>query len=288
MKFRIFSLFILIFLNIFSWSWAYNLSQNRFLEVNFLDIGQGDSIFIETPANHKILIDGGPGSKVLEEISKEIPFWERSIDLVVLTHPDKDHVEGLLYILKRYDVKNILWTGIVRDTLEYKEWRKLLEKEGGTIKIAQYGQKIISSSRNQKYYSYIDVLRPFDKLEGKEVEKSNDTAVVTRLVFRDTSFLFTGDITSNVEDDLINTGTNINSDILKVAHHGSKYSTNEDFIENVSPQVAVIQVGKNSYGHPTDEVLERLNKFGVDILRNDQEGSIKIISNGKNYAISSF
>ena len=127
-----------------------------------------------------------------------------------------------------------------------------------------------------------DILYPFENLEGKEIQDSNDTSVVDRLVFSSNSFLFTGDITQTAEKEIINKNIDVNSDVLKIAHHGSKTSTVEEFLKEVSPEIAVISVGKgNSYGHPTQEVLENLNKYGIKVLRTDEMGDIKIISDGK-------
>ncbi|GAH66398.1 unnamed protein product, partial [marine sediment metagenome] len=138
-----FILGLLIFLNILAWLAVYDLNKPQSLEVNFFDVGQGEAIFIETPSRHQILIDGGPTSIILEKLGQEMPFWDRTIDLIILTHPEHDHLAGLIEVLKRYKVENILWTGTVRDTAEYKEWQRLIgderEKEGAQIKIAQSG-----------------------------------------------------------------------------------------------------------------------------------------------------
>jgi competence protein ComEC len=266
--------------NILAWIGVYSLSQ-QFLEVTFFDVGQGDSIFIETQQLHQILIDGGPGSTVSEKLSEEMPFWDRTIDLVILTHPERDHMTGLLDVLKRYKVENILWTGIVRDTAEFEKWQELIDKEKANIVIAESSLNIGFGKSG-----YIDILSPSESLEGKEFKDSNDTSVVARLVFGENSFLFTGDITKSVELSLL--GLDIDSDVLKVAHHGSKTSSTPEFIGKVSPEIAVIQVGKdNSYGHPHSETLETLKKYGIDILRTDTEGDIKLVSDrNKIYAIS--
>ena len=120
---------ILFGLNIFAWAVVCDLSQPQLLEVTFFDVGQGDSIFIETPQGHQILIDGGPDTTVLEKLGKEMPFWDRTIDLIILTHPEHDHMSGLIEVLKRYKVENILWTGIIRDTAEYEEWQRLIKED---------------------------------------------------------------------------------------------------------------------------------------------------------------
>ena len=279
---------ILFFLNILSWIVVRDLNKPQFLEVNFFNVGQGDAIFIESPKRHQILIDGGPGSTILEKLANKIPFWDRTIDLIILTHHEKDHFAGLIEVLKRYKVENILWTGIIRDTPEYREWTELIKKEGAKIKIAKAGQKIklsTLSSGRELFSSYFDILYPFDELTNQEFKDSNDTSIVIKLVFKDIDFLFTGDISTKVEEKLISAKLPLQSEILKVPHHGSKYSTADYFLENVLPEIAIIQVGKNSYGHPTKEVLERLEKFGIKTLRTDQDGDIKIISDGENLKI---
>jgi len=274
-------LVVLFFANIISWVVVFDLARTKFLEVNFFDVGQGDAIFIETPERHQILIDGGPSSAILEKLGREMPFWDRTIDLVILTHPEKDHIAGLLEVLKKYKVENILWTGVERDTSEYNEWVGLLKSEGAKIKIAQTNQKITSPGL------VIKVLYPFENLEGKFFKDSNDTSVVSKLIFGKNSFLFTGDIYKSVEKELIDRGVDIGADVLKVAHHGSKTSTSEEFLKEISPEVAVISVGKdNSYGHPHQEVLDILGKYGINVLRTDLDRDIKIFSDGTTLRIT--
>jgi competence protein ComEC len=282
MKKKNFSLIVLaalFILNIFAWIAVFDLKENKFLKVIFFDVGQGDASFIETPQRHQILIDGGPSSVILEKLGENLPFWDRTIDLVILTHPESDHLTGLLEVLKKYKVENILWTGIVRDTPEYKEWLNLIEKEGAKIKIAQAGQKIIASEAT--FY----ILNPSENLEGKIIKDSNDTSIVSKLVFGKNSFLFTGDIYNSVEKEFVSGGIDLKSDILKVAHHGSKTSTSQEFLERVLPEIAVISVAKdNAYGHPYQEVLERLEKY-AKIFRTDRNGDIKIFSDGNSLKI---
>ncbi len=283
---KFFLLGLLIFLNILSWVAVYEVSQPQSLEVNFFDVGQGDAIFIEDPKLHQVLIDGGPDSTVLEKLGKEIPSWDNTLDLIILTHPEKDHLAGLIEVLKRYKVENILWTGVVRDTAEYKEWKKLIEEEGAKIFIAQAGQKIYSSAKSitTSPGNVIEILYPFESLEGKTLEDSNNTSIIIRLVFGENSFLLTGDAYQSAERAILQREINIDSDVLKIGHHGSKTSSSEEFIEKVSPEIAVIPVGRdNPYGHPYPEVLETLAKYGIRILRTDLNGDIKIVSNGKSF-----
>lgn len=287
MKKPIFVIFaLLIFSNILAWSVVRNLNEQKFLEVVFFDVGQGDAIFIEDHKGHQVLIDGGPDSTILEKLNQEMPFWDRSLDLIILTHPEKDHMSGLIEVLKRYDVEYVLWTGVIRDTSEYKKWKNILADKEIVIKTAKIGQKITLQS-SDLYNIFIEILYPLENLKGQEFKNNNNTSIVSRLVFNETSFLFPGDIYKSVENKLIDEDIYIDSDVLKISHHGSKTSTSENFIKEVSPQIAVIQVGKNnSYGHPREETLTNLEKFGIKILRTDKQGDIKIISNGKNIKIT--
>ena len=278
---------ILVGFNILAWTAVYEASQPQLLEVNFFDVGQGDAIFIETPQGHQILIDGGPDKTVLEKLGREILFYDRTIDLIILTHPHSDHLKGLINILERYQVENILWTGVDYDSQLYQEWQRMLEEEGAKIYIAQAGQRIISSK------VILEVLHPFESFEGKEVEDIDDTSINTKLIFGEKSFLFTGDASQEIELDLTEEFQGrLKSNVLKVGHHGSRTATAQEFVGEVFPEIAVISVGRdNSYGHPHQEALDTLEKYDITVLRTDRDGDIKIISDGKNlklqYEISS-
>lgn len=266
---------VLFSLNLLAWVAVGELGWTDGLEVTFFDVGQGDAIFIEAPGRQQFLIDGGPSSIILEKLGQEMPFWDRSIDWIILTHPEKDHLAGLLEVLKSYKVENILWTGVVRNTSEYKEWQKLIKEEGAKIFIAgSVSRTVLDVSR-----TVLDVLYPFESLEWEEMKDSNDSSIIARLVFGKTSFLFTGDATQSVEKQLSRLAGQLDSDVLKVGHHGSKTSTSKEFVEAVSPEIAVISVGKNNtYGHPRQETLDNL--AGIKIFRTDLDGDIKIISDG--------
>jgi competence protein ComEC len=257
---------ILVFLNIVSWFVVFQFSQN-YLEVIFLDVGQGDAILIKTPFDHQILIDGGPSREtIIRRLSEEMPFYDKTIDLIVLTHVDKDHITGLLQALKDYEIENIIWSGIG----ENKEWEDLIGKEGASIIEAKKGMNILANNIS------FNVLNP----EGTNYSDLNDSSVVLKMNYDSASFLFTGDISSKID-------INEDIDVLKVSHHGSKYGTSQELLEKTTPELAIIQVGKNSYGHPSQEVLTRLDNFGIKTLRTDINGSIKIISDGKKLKIIS-
>ncbi len=278
--------YILLFLclaNTLAWLAVFDLRGSDFLEITFFDVGQGDATLIETPRRSQILIDGGPDSSILEKLNENLPFWDRTIDLLVLTHPDNDHISGLLHVLEDYKVENILWTGVAREAGVFEKWQELVEREGAKIIIAKAGQEITANGVRLK------VLFPFESLEGQLVKDANNTSVVLRLDFGENSFLFTGDIYGSTEKELVERGIAINSDVLKVAHHGSKTSTYGEFIAEVLPEVAVISVGSdNSYGHPHEQTLDTLQKYDITIFRTDIDGDIKIVSDGKNYGIPTF
>lgn len=281
-KLIVYSIGTLLLLNIIAWQEVFDLAKPDSLRVDFLDVGQGDSIFINTPDSHQILIDGGPSSVVLEKLSGRMSFSDRTIDLVVLTHPDRDHVQGLIEVMERYKVEYILWTGAIKDSPEYSKWIESLEKE------KKEGSKVVIANCDKSIRLgdvLIEIISPVDDLNGKVIGKtSNDSSIVSRFSFYNTSFLFAGDLSSNGEKKILN--SNLDSDVLKIGHHGSKYSTSDIFLERVSPEYAVISVGKdNSYGHPALEVLQRLKNFGIDILRTDTNGDIQMVSDGNNIKI---
>lgn len=269
----------LFVINIFVWKEIWCIYRGSNLQVSFLNVGQGDSAFVVTPQKHQILIDGGPDSTVVGKIAKQMPFWDRRLDLVILSHPEKDHMQGLLEILKRYKADYIVWSGIKKSDPEYLEWLNVLVRQknaGAKIITAVSGQEI--KAGNLK----IEILNPAENLFGKEVgSSSNDTSVVAKLIYGKNSFLFAGDIDAKAEAELVKK-ENLKSDVLKVAHHGSKYSSSDVFLQAVVPKFAVIEVGKNTFGHPTPEAISRLQNVGAQIFRTDQSGDMVFSSDGQN------
>ena len=271
-RIRFFILIILLGTSIWTWSVVFGNVPGNILEVHFFDVGQGDAIFIETPNGRQVLIDGGPDKTILEKLNQEMPFYDRTIDLVILTHPDADHLTGLIEVLGYYKVRHILTSGLERDTAVYQEWRGIIEQKGIPLILAQAGQKIILQQEIE-----LEILWPDQALISSYSEPSNNVSVVGRLIYGDTEILLTGDIESKVENILAK--QDIQSDILKLAHHGSKTSTSFNFFKAVNPEIAVISVGENNrYKHPSSEVLERIK----DILtyRTDQNGDIDILTDG--------
>ncbi|OGZ26650.1 MAG: hypothetical protein A2365_04340 [Candidatus Nealsonbacteria bacterium RIFOXYB1_FULL_40_15] len=235
------------------------------IELIFFDVGQGDSIYIEIGETFQVLIDGGPDAKVLEKLSNEMPFYDRDIELIVLTHPDSDHLYGLLEVLRNYNVKRILWTGFKTETADWQEWKELIGEEGSDIILAKSGQKIVLSQE-----SFLEIIHPLEELG----EDSNDTSIAGFLKIKEHSILLTGDISGKKEKELLER-YNLKADLLKISHHGSKTSSTEEFLEEVSPKKAIISVGVNKWGHPSEEVLKRLENFGIEVLLTKESGDIK-------------
>jgi competence protein ComEC len=264
---------LLFLITVSLWSEVLNVGS---FQVTFFDVGQGDAAFVRTPLGRQIVIDGGPDNAILEKLAKEIPFWDRTIDMVILSHPAKDHIAGLIGVLEKYKVKNILWNGIRKDTEIFKAWIRALEQEkeeGAVVSMVHAPGKVPLRSRGCP--QFLDILYPIDDVAGKVFVDDNDTSVVVRVVSCDHSMLFTGDLSQRGEKQILENTYGVNSNVLKVGHHGSKTSSSKEFIEAVSPDVAVISVGtENRYGHPAEETLATLEKYGIDIRRTDEEGDI--------------
>lgn len=258
----------------------YEVFVNRPHQLRFamLDIGQGDALYIEGPNGNQVIVDGGPGDALLSQLSKVMPFFDRSIDLIVNTNPDKDHFEGFIPLLDRYKVGAFVESGTEASTnpLWSELKKKIVDKNIPDI-IAKRGQRIDLGDG-----AYIDILFPDRDVSGLA---HNDGSIVARLVYGSTSVLLTGDSTQNIERYLISVDqTSLNSDILKVGHHGSKTSTSEDLVKAVTPDVALISAGKNNmYGHPNKEILDTLDKYKVPYLITFNEGLIEFDSDGQQF-----
>lgn len=262
-------------------------SRGQNLRVSFFDIGQGDAALIQTPSGHTILVDGGPGNAVLDKLGRALPFWERTIDVVILTHPHADHLDGLIDVLKRYEVGMIVESGVRYDTPDYHEWERVIREKGITRVIAKAGQRMHMGDG-----VFLDVYTPFERFEGAIVKNVHDADIVARLWFGKSSVFFTGDAERLLEYRLMFTLRQspffvLPSDVLKVGHHGSRTSSSEDFFQAVAPRAAVISVGKkNRYGHPHEDVLTRLRAFDTAILRTDENGDVTFISDGVHYVLT--
>ncbi len=247
------------------------------LHVWFLDVGQGDAILIRAPDGRQILVDGGPSpAALLDELGEVLPFWDRSLDLVVLTHGDADHVTGLVPLLERYGVTTAV-DGAQPGDRESTAWLAAIEAAGIPRVTATRGTRLAAGAM------VLTVLSP----DARSIEgawSSNDGSLVLRLDYGETSVLLTGDAEEAAEQAMMAAGLPLNVDVLKVGHHGSAASTSTAFLARVAPQVAVISVGaENRFGHPSPEVLARL--ASVQVLRTDQHGRIEVISDGQKLSV---
>lgn len=258
------------------WYGVYYLESPHNLVIHFFDVGQGDGMFFELPNHVQVLIDGGPGSGMLSKLGSVMPFWDRTIDLVILTHPHADHVDGLIDVLKRYDVGMVIESGSFYPTPDYDEWNTLVKQKHIPVVYARRGQSVALSN-----ISKLDILYPQKEIIGKRFTNIHDGMVVSKLSYGSTTILFTGDAERPIEYELIASGIPIAVDILKIGHHGSKTSTTQNFLDAVHPRFAVISVGrKNRYGHPHTDVVDRIKASGIDLFRTDIHRDIEFMSNG--------
>jgi len=245
------------------------------LHVSFLDVGEGDAILIQYQ-NRDILIDGGPDSKsVCIGLSEKMPFWDRSLDMVILTHPHLDHLNGLIEVLDRYSINQVLAPNISSTQPEFQEWMNRIQTYHIKYTLAQSGQKVSLGEG-----VILEILFPLDTIQQPADTLTENQAVVSRLGFHNISFLFTADIDRETELTLISHRAPLSSTILKVCHHGSAGSNSAEFLAVVDPRIAVISVGKeNLFGHPSEEVLERLKS--IPVYRTDQNGAIEFTTDGE-------
>ncbi len=271
MTFRTFSLVYFLVTTIILSSLFFSLPDQN-LHLIACDVGQGDS-FLITHGFHQILIDGGRGRAVLSCLDKHLPFWDRQLDMVVASHDDDDHIGGLKEVVERYEVKSLVYNG---KTNSSNQWQ-ILE--------SQLGQKSkLIMARGQRYtLKGMDLQFIWPVSEVKAEDEDNQNSVVLRLEHGSFSVIFTGDIDTVTEENLIKSSQTLASTVLKVSHHGSKSSTSDEWLTAVTPIVALIGVGKNSYGHPHPEVLERLQDKDVMIYRTDKIGAIELVSDGKSW-----
>jgi competence protein ComEC len=265
---------LVLLLAVVVWYGALQPGPDR-LRVTVLDVGQGDAILIETPAGQRILVDGGPsGARIAQALGRTLPASERRIDLVVLTHAQDDHMSGLVEVLQRYDVGAALAGPLEGHTDAYRAWRDELARSGVPLNEPHAGQRIDLGGGAR-----IEVLSPaLQPLLGTE-DDLNNNSVVLRLVYGHASFLLTGDLAAEGEAALLDTSFDLSATVLKVGHHGSDGATTAPFLEAVNPSLAVISVGEeNSFGHPSPTT--RLRLAGVPLLRTDENGNVRLETNG--------
>jgi competence protein ComEC len=263
------------------WVWTLVLAEPRgLLTFAALDVGQGDSLYIEGPTGVQVLIDGGPDNSLLAELPKVMSPFDRSLNAVIETHPDADHINGLVDVLLRYEVGAFVEPGI----LKYDEMWSSLEHNVTIQRIPRYIARrgmVLDLGGGAE----LQILYPNWDPTHMSPRADNNGGIVTRLVYGNTSVLLMADVDGVVEERLLTLeGSALKSTVLKVAHHGSKYSSDAEFLDVVDPEIAVISVGEhNRYGHPTPEVLDRLEAEDVSVYRTDEEGTLVFRSDGTHF-----
>jgi competence protein ComEC len=254
--------------------------ERSVLTVSFLDVGQGDAIFVEAPSGRSMLIDAGKGRSVLRSLGEVLPWYDRSIDVVVATHPDADHIGGIPAIVERYRVKHLILSS-VRDTegSDMRALEQVAEKARLTPRIVERGDVIDLGGG-----TYAEILFPDRNIPGVE---TNTGAIVMRIVYGETAFLLSSDVPQNIETYLtLLDGKDLKADVLKVGHHGSRTSSAPMFVGYTQPRFAVLSRGcGNSYGHPHEEVTELFARFEIETLDTCKDGTISFVSDGRDVAL---
>ncbi|KKQ34168.1 MAG: hypothetical protein US50_C0059G0001 [Candidatus Nomurabacteria bacterium GW2011_GWB1_37_5] len=315
----------LLVFNFIIWQRVLASENNEILKVAFLDIGQGDAIYIEAPNGNQMIVDGGPDKKILLELSKVMPWGDNTIDAILVTNPDKDHMAGFIDVMDKYEVGKVFEPGTQKDTIIYQNFEKAVKKESAEKNIARRGMRIVLDSQKRVYF---EVLFP-----DRDVSTwaANDGSIVGKLVYGEKSFLLMGDAPEKIEeylvaledlgyersksfskdqnsprppglkkpqprgssefwplsDDFNLSSFILRSDVLKLGHHGSKTSSSETLLQAVDAEYAIISAGKNNkYGHPNKEVLDRLNKYKIPILGTYENGTIIFETDGKELQVN--
>jgi len=255
----------------------YKNKSDNLMKVAFLDVGQGDSIYIESPNGKQMLIDGGSDIRVLPQLIKVMPAFDKTIDIVIVTNPDLDHIGGLVEVFKNYKVSMVLEPGVIPNTLIYENLEKEIIKNKINKKIAHRGMHILLDDKKNIYF---DVLFP-----DRDVSKweSNDGSIVGKLVYGSKSFMLMGDATRYTEN-LIKWNESpeyLKANVLKLGHHGSDTSSSLLWLEDVSPSIAIVSAGKNNkYGHPSKETISNLDKLKIPYLITYLKGNIIFKTDG--------
>ncbi|OGY28236.1 MAG: hypothetical protein A3F33_02285 [Candidatus Woykebacteria bacterium RIFCSPHIGHO2_12_FULL_43_10] len=261
-----------------SWSALGSLPDSK-LHLKVYDVGQGDSILITSPSGKRILVDGGTNNKIVSLLGKELPFFERKIDMVVLTHPHEDHLFGLIEVLKRYEVGQVWMEKVLHTTDIYLSWLNLMREKTTVVGAPKPGDEI-SFDDGLK----IKVLWPPEKV--LEDEDLNKTSIVLLLEYKNFKALLPGDAGEESQPYTFPSvwGPTDKLSVLKVPHHGSKTGLSQDFLGLIKPEISIISVGaKNKYGHPAGEIIEKLESSGSKVFRTDKSGSVEVVTDGESW-----
>ena len=260
------------------WAAVITLPDDK-LHVVFCDVGQGDAILVYRKTT-QMLVDGGPDNKVLGCLARHVPFYDRRIEVAIVTHPQADHMNGIIDVIKRYNVMQLVMGPENNSTVGFKELTRLIADNklqatnvysGDEIKMGGIKFNVVWPERSW--------------VLGANTEKTdlNEFGISGRLTYGNFDLMLTADVDQGVEADEIATGLLRQVEVLKVPHHGSKTGMTEEWLRIISPELAVISVGKNNYGHPTKEALDLLGSNGARVLRTDTDGEVEVVSDGKRW-----
>lgn len=265
---------VLFMVNVVGMHAAAREARGGMLTVSFLDVGQGDAIFIESPTGRQVLIDGGPNRAVLRTLAEVMPWYDRSLDVIIATHPDADHVTGLVDVLQRYAVALIVESGVSADTPQAESMLMNVAQEEARHLLARRGHIIDLGAG-----AYLEILFPDRDPTGLE---TNTASIVARVVYGETAFMLTGDSPDTIERYLVQLDADeLRADVLKAGHHGSRTSSSPLFVGMVEPEYAIYSRGcGNTYGHPHTEVQETLLRLEVEASDTCTEGTITFVSDG--------
>ena len=250
------------------------------LKLVFCSVGQGDATLI-IRKDRQVLIDGGPNNRVLDCLGRHLPFWDRQLELVIASHAEADHITGLIEVVRRYEVKQFLAVNEVNDTAEWQALNQAINEKQVKIRELIAGDSVVIGPIKLQW---LWPEKPGRGVLGVKTSLNQVSQVISGR-FGEFDWLMTGDIDTKIERQLVTSGTLPEVEVLKVAHHGSKYSTGAEFLNAVSPELAVIEVGKNSFGHPTEETLDRLSRARAQIKRTDEAGDVVVISDGRGWRV---
>lgn len=274
---KIVAVIILLAFTLIGCSPKEQINNNGLLQVNIIDVGQGDAILIKTPNNKNILID--TGSK--KEKDKLYTFLEansiKNIDILVGTHPHEDHIGNMASVINDFNIGQVYMPKVTHTTKTFKDVMTAIKEKGLKVKAPEIGKKFDIDGIG------VEFLAP----NSQKYNDLNNYSIVTKLSYGENSFLFTGDAEKESEKEMISKGYDLNADVLKLGHHGSSTSSSKEFVTKVNPKYAVVSCAKNNdYGHPHKETINLLTKMDIKILKTYDSGTVKFTSDGKNINVN--
>ncbi len=263
----------------------YKRFNDGLLHVAFCDVGQGDAVFIRTPGGKNILIDAGPDKSIINCLSSHMPFWDRTIHKMILSHPHDDHFFGMQFVLDRYNVLSFDTEDIINDTEGFKGLMRKLHDEK-SVRKKLFAGDFLKASDGVRVDVKSPTIKRLDLMSPNKLiaEKGEQASLIQHLQYGEFDLYLSSDNDTEIIDATFERQKDP-IEVFQVPHHGSRYGLTEELLVKINPQIAVISVGKNKYGHPSKEILEILRDQEIKILRTDEEGDIEIVTDGKNWQI---